>query len=114
MADARLDDLDAGLGEAVLDLLLQVLGDLRVCRAARSALVVRVVGVARRQVAQRRLALDLDVVVVVVHFEDRLGGIDDAPHDDRGDLDRVAVVVVHLQLARSRSCGRAARSRFLV
>ena len=61
-------------------------------------LVVRVVGVAGRQVAQRRFGLDLHVVVVVVHLEHRFGGVDDPPDDDRGDLDRIALVVVDLQV----------------
>ena len=73
-------------------------------------LVVRVVGVARREVAQRRFGLHLDVVLVVVDLEHRFGRVDDAPDDDRGDLDRVALVVVDLELACSRSCARAARS----
>ena len=99
VADARFDHLDAGLGQPLLDLLLQVLGDRGGVAAQRHLrLVVRVVGVAGRQVAQRRLGLHLDVVVVVVHLEDRLGGVDDPPDDDRGDLDRVAVVVVDLEV----------------
>ena len=59
--------------------------------------VVRVVGIAGGEVAQRRLALHVDVVVVVVDLEQRLGGVDDAPDDDRGDLDRVAFEVVDLE-----------------
>ena len=86
-------------GEPLLDLVLQVLGDRRRVAAQRHLrVVVRVVGVARGQVAQRRLGLHLDVVVVVVHLEHRFGGVDDAPDDDGGDLDRVAVVVVDLQV----------------
>ena len=77
-------------------------------RSEMRRVVVRVVGIARRQVAQRRLALHLHVVVVVVDFEHGFGGVDDLPHDDRGDLDRVALVVVDLQLRRSRSCAPAA------
>ena len=61
-------------------------------------LFVRVVRVARGRVAQRRLALHRDVVLVVVDFEDGFRGLDDPPHDDRGNVDRIAVLVVHLEL----------------
>ena len=56
----------------------------------------------RGQGPHRCLALHVDVVLVVVDLEDRLGRVDDAPDDDRGDLDRVAVVVVHLELLLSK------------
>ena len=62
------------------------------------ALLVRVVRVRRGQVAERGLALDVDEVLVVVHLEQRLGRVHDPPDDDRRDLDRVAVVVVDLEL----------------
>ena len=61
--------------------------------------LVRVIRIARGRIAQRRFALDVDVVFVVVHLERRLRGFHDAPHDDRGDVDRVALAVVDLQLA---------------
>ena len=64
----------------------------------RVRVVVRVVGVAGGEVAQRRLALDVDVVLVVVHLEHGFGRVDDPPHDDGGDLDRVAIVVVDLEV----------------
>ena len=84
VADAGLEHLDAGLGQPILDLALQVLGDRGGVAAQRGVLVVvRVVGIAGGEVAQRRLALDVDVVVVVVDLEERLGGVDDAPDDDR-------------------------------
>ena len=51
---------------------------------------------ARLRTAASRL--DLDEVLVVVDLEHRFGGVDHAPHDDRGDLDRVALVVVDLEL----------------
>ena len=53
-------------------------------------------------VAERRLALHLHVVLVVVHLEHRLRGVDDLPHHDGGDLDRVAVLSFTLSLALSK------------
>ena len=47
----------------------------------------------------RSFALHVHEVLVVVDVEHRLGRVDDPPDDDGSDLDRVAVVVVHLQLA---------------
>ena len=67
--------------------------------AATSRLPVRVVRVTGRQVAHGRFALHMQEVLVVVHPEHGLGRIDDAPDDDGGDLDRIAVLVVDLQLA---------------
>jgi len=43
------------------------------------------------------LALDSDVMLIIVDIEARLGGILDPPDDDRGDLDRVAALVIHLE-----------------
>ena len=51
------------------------------------------------------LALHRDVRLVVVDVEDRLGGVLDAPHDDRGDLDRVAALVVDLELVAVEGAG---------
>ena len=45
---------------------------------------MRVVSVARRQIAKRRFALDLDVVFEVVYFEARFRSVDDFPDNDRG------------------------------
>src|ERR1043166_2092825 len=72
--------------------LRRVAGERRLVRA------VRVVGIARRERPHRRLALHLDVVLVVVHLEHRLGGLGDPPDHDRPDLDRVPPGVVHLEL----------------
>ena len=49
-------------------------------------------------VAQRRLGLDVHEVLEVVDLEQRLGRVGHPPHDDGGDLDRVAVVVIDLEL----------------
>jgi hypothetical protein len=62
------------------------------------ALDVGVVRVRRGQVPERRFGLDVDEVLVVVDLEERLGRVGDLPDDDRCDLDRVAVVVVDLEL----------------
>jgi hypothetical protein len=98
VADAGLEHLDAGLGQPILDLAFQVLGDGGGVAAQRGVLiVVRVVRVAGGEIAQRRFALDVDVVVVVVDLEERFGGVDDTPDDDGGDLDRVALEVVDLE-----------------
>ena len=100
MADAGLDDLDPRLRQPLLDLRLQVLGHLgRLPAQRRLGVVVRVVRVAGGEVAQRRLALDVDEVLVVVHLEAGFGRLDDAPDDHRGNLDRVPLDVVHLQAA---------------
>jgi hypothetical protein len=40
----------------------------------------------------------VDEVLVVVDVEERLGGVDDLPDDDAGDLDRIALAVVDLEL----------------
>jgi hypothetical protein len=53
-----------------------------------------------------RLALDLNEVLVVVDLEDRLRHVDHAPNDDRGDLDRIAVVIVHPPAAGTASDSR--------
>ena len=88
----------ARLAEAVLDLVLQVLGHLGRAAAQRQvALQVGVVGIAGGQVADRGLALHLQVVLVVVHLEDGLRGVHHPPDHDGRDLDGVAVGVVDLQ-----------------
>ena len=98
MADAGLGDLDAGLGQPLLDLVAEVVGDVGGVAAQRVSLVVlRVVGVAGGEAAEGGLALDVDELLVVVDLEQRLRGIDHPPHDDRGDLDGIAVEVVHLE-----------------
>src|SRR5574337_273082 len=100
VADARLDHLHAGLFQAGLDLVAQVVVDhLAVAAQRRFAVLVRVVRVALRHLPQRRLALNMHVILVVVDAEHRLGGVQYLPDHHRGDLDRVAVVVVDLQLA---------------
>ena len=100
VADARLQHLHARLGQPVLHLASAAPRRPRPCCRAGdvTCVLVRVVGIARGQVAQRGLALHVHEVLVVVDLEERLGRVDDLPDDDRGDLDRVAVVVVDLEL----------------
>ena len=98
VADPGLQDLDPRLLEPVLDLGLEVLGDLgRVAPQRDLPLGVRVIRVAQRHVPQGGLALDVDEVVVIVDVEERLGRVDHLPDDDGGDLDRVARQVVDLE-----------------
>ena len=94
-------DLDAGLQEPILDLGAELACDLDLVRAQGDVLVdVLVVRVGRGEVAERRLGLDVDEMLEVVDLEQRLRRIRDLPDDDRGDLDRVAVVVVDLEARR--------------
>jgi hypothetical protein len=87
--------------EPLLDLHHQVLVDLLGVAAQRDLVVlVQVVGKARRHLAQRGLGLHVHEVLVIVDVEHGLGGVHHLPHDDRGDLDRVALDVVHLELGR--------------
>ena len=99
VADARLDDLDAGPVQALLHGVLQLLRDLLGMAAQRQfgALgLARVIGVAARELSHGGLDLHAHEVLVVVHVEGRLRGVLDAPHDHGADLDRVADEVVHL------------------
>jgi len=50
---------------------------------------VRVVGVARGEVPDRRLALDVDEVLVVVHLEAGFSGLNHPPDHNRCDLDGI-------------------------
>ena len=101
MRDARLHDLDAGRLEPVLDGGLQVLAHFGGVRGQGFlARGVRVVRELRGRGAERRLGLHGEVLLVVLHLEQRLGGLDDLPDDHRADLDGVGVVVVHLELRR--------------
>ena len=99
------DDDDAGLGEALLQLVAQ--GRRRPApvpeRSVTSSgggvrLLEVVVGVAEGEVAHRRLGLRQDVGLVVLDVEARLRRVVDAPDDRRRDLDRVAAQVVDLEL----------------
>uniref|UniRef100_A0A914YKD6 Uncharacterized protein n=1 Tax=Panagrolaimus superbus TaxID=310955 RepID=A0A914YKD6_9BILA len=100
MADARVDHLHAGIGQALGQFVLQVLGDLAGMAAqGQLAILMLVVRIAGGHRAQRRFGLDVHEALVVVHVVDRFGGIDHLPDDHRGDLDRAAVQLVDLQLA---------------
>src|ERR1043166_986866 len=49
--------------------------------------------------AEGGFRLDVDEMLVIVDVEDGFERLDDAPDDDGRDLDRVAVVIVDLELA---------------
>ena len=99
MADARFEHVDAGLHEPIMDLPLQLVGDLDGIAAQRLlAVPVRVVGVLRREVAQRGLRLNVHEVLEVVDLENRLERVHHPPDDDGGDLDRIPVGVVDLEM----------------
>ena len=57
-----------------------------------------VVSVAVGQMPDGRLALDVDVLLVVIDVEARLGRVAHSPDDDDGDLDGIAAFVVDLEL----------------
>jgi hypothetical protein len=100
VADACFDDLDAGLLQPVVDLLAQPVSDLTDGKAQRNALIIMgIIGIAGRQDPHRSLALYVNEVLIVVHIENGLKGLNDPPHHDRGDLDRIAVAIVHLEFA---------------
>ena len=101
VGDPHLDDLDAGDGDPLRHLGGQ-LGGHHVGGAAqrRPGAGGVVVGMAGGDVAQGRLGLHRDEVHVVVDGVRRLGGVGHLPDHDGGDLDRVAVGVVDLQMAR--------------
>src|SRR5208282_2569043 len=61
-------------------------------------LLAVIVAVATRQMPQRRLALRLDILLVIIYVERRLCRVLHPPDDDGGDFDRVAALVVDLEL----------------
>ena len=95
-----LDD-DAGLVEAVGQLADQRLRDAVLAgpqrRLVRAIGLTFVVGIARGKVPDRGFGLHADVLLVVLDIEHRLCRVAHAPDDCRGDLDRVAALVVDLQ-----------------
>ena len=97
VADAGLDYLHAGNLEPLLDFLGERLSDGVGAAAQRELVFLGVVGVAAGQGADGRFHLDLHELFVVVHVEDRAGGIHHLPDHHGADLDRVAVLVVDLE-----------------
>src|SRR5215471_10953999 len=57
-----------------------------------------IVRIRARDAADRGLALHLHVALVVLDIERGLRGVLDAPHDHGRDLDRIAALVVDLEL----------------
>ena len=58
-----------------------------------------VVGIAGREVSERRFALHLDVVLVIIDLEHGFRCLHHLPHHDGRNLDRVAVAVIDFELA---------------
>ena len=99
MGEAAFVDGDAGDREPRLELGAKLATDLVVVAAQRHFLMLEIViGIARADGADRGFDLDADELLVIVDVEQRLGGVDHAPHDLRRDLDRVAAQVVDLDL----------------
>ena len=99
MGQARLLDPYAGPGEALLELPGKRRRDLDAPAAKRDLVgIAVVVQVAACDVPDAGFALDANVAVVAVHVEDRLGGVLDSPDDDDRNLDRIAPLVIHLEL----------------
>src|ERR1700733_7937967 len=63
------------------------------------AIIVSVIGITLRHLTQRRFALNLYEILIVINAEGRLSRIDDLPNNDGGYFDGVSVAVVDLQLA---------------
>ena len=97
MTEPSVVDRDAGLRDALLQLVPQCERDLVHAAAQRKhVLFGRVVRVRARQVPQSRLALHAHIVLVVLDVEDRLRTVIHAPHHHRRDLNRIAALIVHL------------------
>ena len=97
VGQACLEHIDPRRLKSFLELSLEGAADFVGVRAQRDrALRIVVVGVVVGQVAQRGLALDGYELLVILDVEHGLGRVDDAPDDDRGDLDRIPTRVVHL------------------
>src|SRR5690625_1242172 len=101
VGDAALDDVYAGGFDAGGDLFGQFLGDLFSVvaqgQSGRAEVVVRVVV---GGVPDGCFRLDGDEIDVVVHFESGAGRVFHLPDDDRRNLDRIAVGIVHFQDGR--------------
>src|SRR5262245_62653354 len=60
---------------------------------------MRIVRIARRQIAHGRFTLHVNKMLIIVDLEDRFRRFNYTPYHDRRDLDRIAVLVVHLEFA---------------
>jgi hypothetical protein len=78
---------------------LQSLGDfIGAVAQCRLIFITAVVAVEAGDVSNGCLALNLDVCFKVIHVEGGPRGIFHSPDNDTGDLDRIAALVVHLEL----------------
>ena len=106
IGDARFDDLKARVGDLGLDLVADARGN-DLARPTQAPLVGvtvaggvdaggNVIGVDAHDVAQRRVALEGEILLVVVHVENGLGRVGHAPHHGDSDLHGVTETVVDL------------------
>ena len=99
VGEAAFVDRDPGDREPRLELGAELGPDLVVVAAQRDFQMLEIViGIARADGPDRGFDLDPDELLVIVDVEQRLRGVDDAPHDLRRHLDRVAAQVVDLDL----------------
>ncbi len=98
VGDSGFEDFNARVVGSFLQFDQQVRVDFagRADEGGDVVLVECVVGVGAGQLPDRRLGLGVDVGGEVVDTEYSAGGVDDSPHDHRGDLDRIASGVIHL------------------
>ena len=110
---ARLDDLDAGAVEPALELSMSSCATTSALpRRGRHDLgVLVIVGVTAREQPAPPTRSGPPRTAEVLDVELRLSRVADLPDDDRGDLDRVADQVVHLELL-SVQVVRPERDRF--
>ena len=77
--------------------------------AQRDFLVLEIIiGVTRADGAHRHFHLGGDEAAIIINVEQRLRRIGNAPHQLRGDLDRVAAQIVDLDLLRNQVVGAQA------
>ena len=101
MGEAAFVDGDAGAGDAILQLALELLADhLGVAAQGHLLMLEIVIGIAGADRADRAFDLDLDELHVIGDVEQGLGGVGHPPDDVGRDLDRIAAQVVHLDLVR--------------
>ena len=106
VGEAAFVDGDAGDREAGDQLVAKLGADLVMIAAKRDFEMFEIViGIARADGADRGFDLDPDELLVIVDVEQRLGGVDHAPHDLRRHLDRVAAQVVDLDLVGNEVVG---------
>ena len=100
VADAGVDHLYTGIGQAFGKFITQMLRDFRGMTAQRNlAILVLVVRVAGGHRAQCGFRLDVHETFVVIHVVNRLGTVLHLPDNHGGNFNRAAVELVDLELA---------------